>query len=63
VALPVDRLHALARAGMIGSVADTHYSIMGYQGSDTTALVEKSAPEIAASLGKEEVDLVVLAPV
>ncbi len=63
VALPVDRLRELAEANVIGSVADTHYSIMGYQGSDTSTLVEQSAPEIAASLGKEEVDLVVLAPV
>ena len=63
VALPLDRLRELAAAGEIGAVADTHYSIMGYQGRDTTALVQKSAPEIAARMKREEVDLALLAPV
>ena len=63
VALPLDRLRQLASDGVIGSVAPSHYSIMGYQGNDSTELVEKSAPEIVAALKSEEVDLVVLAPV
>ena len=63
VALPLDRLRQLASDGVIGSVAQSHYSIMGYQGNNPTELVEKSAPEIAAALKSEEVDLVVLAPV
>ena len=63
VALPLDRLHELARAGEIGSVAPTHYSIMGYQGNDSSALVEQSAPAIADAMKSEEVDLALLAPV
>lgn len=63
VALPLDRLHALARTGEIGSVAPTHYSIMGYQGNDTSALVGQSAPAIAEAMRREEVDLALLAPV
>jgi hypothetical protein len=63
VALPVDRLRELADAGVVGSVAPTHYSIMGYQGNDSSELVEKSAPQIAATMASEEVDLALLAPV
>ncbi len=63
VALPLDRLRELAAEGVIGAVADTHYSFMGYQGNDTRVLEEKSAPEIASALRSEEIDLVLLAPV
>jgi D-proline reductase (dithiol) PrdB len=63
VALPLDRLRELCAGGIVGSIAETHYSTMGYQGNDTSTLEQKSAPEIAASLRKEEVDLALLAPV
>ena len=63
VALPLDRLRELVEEGGVGAVADGHYSIMGYQGSDPSDLVERSAPEIAAAMRSEEVDLALLAPV
>jgi len=63
VALPLDRLRELVAAGEVGSLAPTHYSIMGYQGSDTTVLETRSAPEIAAAMRSEGVDLALLAPV
>jgi D-proline reductase (dithiol) PrdB len=63
VALPVDRLRECAEAGEIGSVADTHYSIMGYQGNDSSELETQSAPQIAASMQNEAVDLALFAPV
>ena len=63
VALPLDRLREAAADGRIGSVAPSHYSIMGYQGNSSADLVAKSAPEIVASLRSEAVDLVLLAPV
>jgi len=63
VALPVDRLRELAAEGAIGAVADSHYSIMGYQGNDSSTLENQSAPEIAAAMRSEEVDLALLAPV
>lgn len=63
VALPLDRLRALEADGTIGAVAETHYSIMGFQGNDSSRLVEESAPEIAESMRNEEVDLALLAPV
>lgn len=63
VALPLDRARELVAAGELGALADTHYSIMGYQGSDTSGLEQRSAPEIAARMKSEEVDLALLAPV
>jgi D-proline reductase (dithiol) PrdB len=63
VALPLGPLHELATEGVIGSVADSHYSIMGFQGNDSSRLVEQSAPAIAAAMKSEEVDLALLAPV
>ena len=63
VALPVDRLRELVASGGVAAIADSHYSIMGYQGEDTSTLETVSAPEIAASMKGEEVDLALLAPV
>jgi D-proline reductase (dithiol) PrdB len=63
VALPLDRLRELVEAGEVGAVADSHYSIMGFQGNDTTELETKSAPAIAEAMRNEEVDLALLAPV
>jgi D-proline reductase (dithiol) PrdB len=63
VALPLDRLRERVASGAIGAIADTHYSIMGFQGNDSSKLVGESAPEIAASMRNEGVDLALLAPV
>ena len=63
VALPLDRLRALVEGGLVGALAETHYSIMGYQGNDSGVLETKSAPEIAARMKGEQVDLALLAPV
>ena len=64
VALPLERLHALAAEGARGLPWPTsHYSIMGYQGGDSSGLEQESAPEIAAAMKSEEVDLALLAPV
>jgi len=63
VALPLARLDALVSQGFVGSSAPTHYSIMGFQGNDSSRLEQESAPAIAASLRSEEVDLCLLAPV
>jgi len=63
VALPLDRARELVAAGEVGALADTHYSTMGYQGSDTSVLENQSAPAIAAAMQSDEVDLALLAPV
>jgi D-proline reductase (dithiol) PrdB len=62
VVLPLRRLAELEDEGVIGAVATHHYSIMGYV-LDACELVEHSAPEIAAELAADEVDLVLLVPV
>jgi len=62
LALPLDRLHELAREQAIGSVAPRHISIMG----SITApgrLMSRTAPEIAAMLRQDAVDAVLLVPV
>ncbi len=63
VALPLARLDALVAAGEVGASAPTHYSIMGFQGNDSSKLENESAPAIAEALISEEVDLFLLAPV
>jgi D-proline reductase (dithiol) PrdB len=63
VALPLDRLRELVAEGVVGSMAETHYSTMGYQGNDTSEQEQVSAPAIAARMKSEEVDLALLAPV
>ena len=57
---PVERLHELAAEGVIGSVAQTHYSVMG---STDPAEMSASADAIAAALQADNVDAVVLCPV
>jgi len=63
VALPLDRVRELVAAGEVGALADTHYSIMGYQGNDASELEHESAPAIARAMLAEHVDLALLAPV
>jgi len=59
---PLDRLRELAAAGIAGSVAPRHFSVMG----SITApgrLVRDTAPEIARRLSADAVDAVLLVPV
>lgn len=63
VALPTNRLAELAAAGIVGECAPHHYSIMGFQGDDSSTLENDSAPEIARAMHDDEVDLAILAPV
>jgi D-proline reductase (dithiol) PrdB len=63
VALPLARLDELVAEGAVGASAQTHYSIMGFQGGDSSALENESAPAIASVLKSEQVDLFLLAPV
>lgn len=60
VAFPIDRLRELADEGVIGSVAEYHYSFMGATDPDDMA---PKAQELAGLLKKDNVDAVLLAPV
>jgi D-proline reductase (dithiol) PrdB len=61
VVLPMRRLTELAREGVVGGSAPTHYSIMGYI-LEPTELVEKTGPAIAARMRAESVDAAALFP-
>lgn len=61
ILLPLDRLRELVGERALGSLAPTHYSLMGYI-PQVEALVEETAPAIAERMRGEEVDLVLLTP-
>jgi D-proline reductase (dithiol) PrdB len=60
VAYPIDRLHEMAAEGVIGAVADTHYSVMG--STDPRTMVA-TADAMAQTMRAEGVDAVLLCPV
>ncbi len=61
VVFPIDRLAELEQEGVIGSVAQFHYSFMGAAWPPTR--FEASARELAGLLKKDGVDAVLLTPV
>jgi D-proline reductase (dithiol) PrdB len=64
VVFPVDRLRELAGQGMIGSVAERHYSFMGGQADHLLATMRlDSGPAVARLLREDAVDVVLLTPV
>lgn len=60
VVYPLDRLRELAADGVIGGVADTHYTVMG--STDPVGMTE-AADAMAARMRAEGVDTVLLSPV
>ncbi len=58
---PLDRLRELEREGVIGSVADYHYSLMG--AGWLPEQIEPTVRELAHLLREDEVDAVCLVPV
>ncbi len=64
IVLPLERFEQLERIGAIGGIADTHFSLMGYQGfpPDTSTWRSKTGPWIADSFKAEAVDCVLLTP-
>lgn len=63
VVFPIDRLEELADRGLIGSVADQHYSFAGNQPDDVATIIHDSGPAAAAALKADGVDVVLLTPV
>ena len=61
IALPVQRFLELESEGVIGSLAPTNYSFMGFQ-MNTAEWKERYAPEAAALMKGEGVDAVILTP-
>ena len=62
VALPIHRLAELAADGVIGSVADVHFSTMGFQAEGAQEWRTETGPDIAGHCQDMEVDAVILAP-
>ena len=60
VVFPIDRLNELAKEGIIGSVADFHYSFMG---AVDPLQMEQEARNLASLLKKDQVDALLLLPV
>jgi hypothetical protein len=59
---PLDRLAELGADGVIGDLAPTHFSTMGYA-PRAADLVEQTAPAIVARMRAEAVDVALLVPV
>jgi D-proline reductase (dithiol) PrdB len=60
VLFPIDRLQELAKDGIIGSVADFHYSFMG---ATDPLQMEQDARKLASIIKKDNVDALLLVPV
>jgi|MudIll2142460700_1097286.scaffolds.fasta_scaffold790686_1 D-proline reductase (dithiol) PrdB len=59
---PLDHLRELVAAGALGSLAGTHFSLMGYA-TRAADIAETVAPEIAEAMAQDRVDLALLVPV
>ena len=60
IAFPIERLRELAAEGVIGSVADYHYSFMGATAPDDMA---PTVDFLAPILKQDNVDAVLLVPI
>ena len=63
VVFPIDRLEELAADGVIGQVAQTHYSFAGNQPDTVSEIRLDTGPACAERLLAAGVDVVVLTPV
>ncbi len=62
VAMPLRALDEFVADGVVGSSAQEHVSVMGYQAAGLDEWRNTAAPEIAAMLHEQGVDGVVIAP-
>lgn len=63
ILFPVEGVMLLERFGEIGRVNHRHFSFMGHiRGRKIESLLKTSAPEVAASLRRDKVDIVLLTP-
>lgn len=60
VVYPIDRLRELAAEGVVGGMAETHFTVMG---STDPAGMSGTADQIAGQLRQERIDSVLLSPV
>lgn len=63
IVFPVERLREFEHEGLIGRLADRHYSFMGHiTGLHIPTLINQTAPQVAGMLRKDNVDAVLLTP-
>lgn len=63
IVLPLNRLQELQQEGVIGRLADTHYSFMGHiDGRHIVTLIGQTAKQVADKLKQDQVDVVLLTP-
>jgi D-proline reductase (dithiol) PrdB len=63
IILPLDRLRELQRQGVIGRLADRHYSFMGHiDGRHIATLIAVTAKQVVERLHRDHVDVVLLTP-
>jgi D-proline reductase (dithiol) PrdB len=63
IVFPLDRLRELQQEGVIGRLAETHYSFMGHiDGRHIATLIGTTARQVADRLRHDGVDLVLLTP-
>ena len=60
VVFPIDRLQEMASAGIIGAVAQNHYSFAGNQSATVSEIRLDSGPDCAKRMLDEHVDVVFL---
>jgi D-proline reductase (dithiol) PrdB len=58
---PITTVRQLVAAGVVGSLADTFYGLMGFI-PDGRPLLQETAPQIVGALQAEGVDVVLLTP-
>lgn len=63
VVYPIDRLEELAADGVVGAVADVHFSFAGNQPDTVSEVRLDTGPDCAQKLLSAGVDVVVLTPV
>lgn len=63
IIFPIDRLRELQQEGVIGQLADSHYSFMGHiDGRHIATLIGRTARQVAQKLKQDGVDVVLLTP-
>jgi len=63
IIFPLQRLQELQQEGVIGRLADTHYSFMGHiDGRHIATLIGQAAQEVVKRLKRGQVDVVLLTP-
>ncbi len=63
IVFPIERLREFEKEGLVGRVANSHYSFMGHiTGRHVPTLINRTAPEVAQWLKKDHVDVVLLTP-